>query len=46
MNVLKRVMNVLRHVPTLLEATPVPVALAIAWLVTVVDAMVTPLTQL
>lgn len=45
MNVLKRAMNVLRCVPTLLEVTHVPAAQAIAWLATVVDAMVNTSNQ-
>lgn len=40
MNVLKTVMAVLRHVLIRLEATPAPVAQAIAWQVIDMDVMV------
>ena len=43
MNVLKTVMAVLRHARTLLVATPVPVAQAIAWQGTDMDVMVNTL---
>ena len=40
MNVLKKLMTVLRAVPIVLEATPAPVALVLSYQPTVADAMV------